>query len=91
MCFGARRIGLKGGLKRLELCFGIQRHEEVRGMGGYDAVLLWEEAKRGNSRALDLLLLYNKEDTVNLLGMADIIYRRLNASTGIEEYLGPTT
>ncbi|MEW6214257.1 MAG: ribonuclease H-like domain-containing protein [Nitrospirota bacterium] len=54
LCFGARRIGLKGGLKRLELCFGIQRREEVRGMGGYDAVLLWEEAKRGNSRALDL-------------------------------------
>ncbi|MEW6215648.1 MAG: ribonuclease H-like domain-containing protein [Nitrospirota bacterium] len=88
LCFGARRLGLKGGLKSLEPHFGIERQEEVRGMDGYDAVLLWQKAKMGVSRALDLLTLYNKEDTVNLFGIADIIYRRLRASTGIDEYLG---
>jgi len=87
LCFGARRAGLKGGLKKLESYFGIQRQEEVRGMDGYDAVLLWEEAEGGNSRARDLLILYNKEDTVNLLNMADVIYRRLKSLTGIEDYL----
>jgi uncharacterized protein YprB with RNaseH-like and TPR domain len=91
LCFGARRVGLKGGLKKLETYLEIQRDEEVRGMNGYDAVLLWESAKRGNSRALDLLMLYNKEDTVNLFSIADIIYKRLKASTGIEEYLDPVT
>ncbi|MBM4136847.1 MAG: exonuclease [Nitrospira sp.] len=87
LCFAARRLGLKGGLKKLEPCFGIQRPEEVKEMNGYDAVLLWNEVKKGNSNALDLLLLYNREDTVNLFDMADSIYQRLKASTGIEEYI----
>jgi hypothetical protein len=87
LCFGARRLGLKGGLKKLEPCFGIQRQDEVKEMDGYDAVLLWQEAERGCSRALDLLVLYNKEDTVNLFDIADTIYGRLKALTGIEEYL----
>jgi hypothetical protein len=30
---------------------------------------------------------YNREDTVNLFEMANIIYRRLKTLTGIEEYL----
>jgi len=88
LCFGARRIGFRGGLKKLESYFGIERQEEVRGMDGYDAMLLWQEAEQGNSRALDLLILYNKEDTVNLYSMADAIYGRLRSLTGIEEYLG---
>jgi uncharacterized protein YprB with RNaseH-like and TPR domain len=90
LCFGARRIGLRGGLKKLEQYFEIQRQDEVKGMNGYDAVLLWQEAERGNSRALELLILYNKEDTVNLFNIADSIYRRLKALTGIEEYIGDT-
>ncbi|MEW6002945.1 MAG: ribonuclease H-like domain-containing protein [Nitrospirota bacterium] len=87
LCFGARKLGLRGGLKKLEPYFGIQRYEEVRGMDGYDAVLLWQRARMGDSRALELLMLYNKEDTVNLFTMADIIYSKLRALTGIEEYL----
>jgi uncharacterized protein YprB with RNaseH-like and TPR domain len=47
--------------------------------------------ERGCSRALDLLTRYNREDTVNLFGMADVIYRRLKVLTGIQEYLGSTT
>jgi uncharacterized protein YprB with RNaseH-like and TPR domain len=87
ICFGSRRLGFKSGLKRLETDLGIERHEAVRGMNGYDAVKLWEYARRGSSEALDLLTIYNKEDTVNLLKIADIIYQRLRSQTGIEEYL----
>lgn len=87
ICFGSRRLGFKSGLKRLETDLGIERHEAVRGMNGYDAVKLWEHARRGSSEALDLLTIYNKEDTVNLLKIADIIYQRLRSQTGIEEYL----
>jgi uncharacterized protein YprB with RNaseH-like and TPR domain len=87
LCFGARRLGLKGGLKRLEAEFGIERPPETKGMDGYDAVRLWERGRRGSAEALELLIMYNREDTVNLYRMADIIYKRLRARTGIEEYL----
>lgn len=90
LCFGARRIGLRGGLKKIEPYFGIQRHDDVKGMDGYDAVLLWQEVERGCCRALNLLMRYNREDTVNLFGIADTIYGRLKTLTGIEEFLGST-
>jgi uncharacterized protein YprB with RNaseH-like and TPR domain len=87
LCFGAKRVGFKGGLKKLEIDIGIERDESVKGLNGYDAVKLWEHAQQGSSEALELLTIYNKEDTVNLFRAAEIIYTRLRAKTGIEEYL----
>lgn len=87
LCFGARKIGFFGGLKKLEVELGFERDEAVRGMDGYDAVKLWEAAREGSSEALDLLIMYNKEDTVNLFAMADVLYQRLRAQTGIDEYI----
>lgn len=87
ICFGARKTGFKGGLKRLEKEFGLQRNEFVKDMDGYDAVRLWEYAKQGSKEAFELLLLYNKEDTVNLFKLAEKIYYELRSQTGIEEYL----
>lgn len=87
LCFAAKRVGISGGLKKIETLFNIERSEDVRGMDGYDAVKLWELAKRGSDEAKRLLLSYNREDTVNLLTIADILYRRLKQSTGIEEHL----
>ena len=87
LCFAARRLGIKGGLKKLEHDFGIQRDESVQGLDGYDAVKLWEHARAGSSDALDRLITYNREDTVNLMQIAPILYERLRQSTGIEEYL----
>lgn len=86
ICFGARKTGFKGGLKKLEAAIGISRDESVRGMDGYDAVKLWEYAKQGSREALDLLQRYNKEDTVNLFTIAGRIYGELKTQTGIEEY-----
>lgn len=87
LCHASKRLGISGGLKRLEASLGIERDESVKGMDGYDAVRLWELAKRGDDEARRLLMLYNREDTVNLMQIADILYRRLKQSTGIEEYL----
>ncbi len=87
LCFGARKVGLKGGLKKLETEFGIQRDEETVGMDGYDAVILWNRVLKGNSRALELLVKYNREDTVNLWSLADTVYGMLRESTGIDRYL----
>lgn len=88
LCFGARRMGLRGGLKKVETSLGISRQEAVRGMNGYDAVLLWESAMRGSSEAMELLVAYNREDTVNLMGIAGAVYKGLRASTGIEGFTG---
>lgn len=87
LCFGAKRLGIKGGLKRIEQQMGILRAESVQGMDGYDAVLLWERARRGDVEALELLVAYNREDTVNLLGIAERVYGGLKAATGIEEFI----
>ncbi len=87
LCFGAKKVGLTGGLKRIEAEIGIVREDDTVGIDGYEAVLLWQRARRGDSSALDLLVRYNREDTVNLMELAAVVYPRLRASTGIEEYL----
>lgn len=87
LCSGAKRLGMKGGLKKIEPQFGIHRIAEVEGMDGYAAVLLWARARKGDEEALEKLVLYNKEDTVNLHPMARKIYEGLKESTGIYEYI----
>jgi uncharacterized protein YprB with RNaseH-like and TPR domain len=69
------RLGFKGGLKKIEPRFGIHRPEEVDGMDGYMAVLLWQRYQRGDKGALDLLLSYNREDVVNLEVLMDAAFR----------------
>ena len=87
LCFGAKRLKIQGGLKKIEHDFGIVRDESVQGLDGYDAVKLWEQSRAGYSQALDRLIQYNREDTVNLMQIAPVLYERLKQSTGIEEYL----
>jgi uncharacterized protein len=87
LCFASKRLGLKGGLKKLEDMLGIERDESVKGLNGYDAVKLWDTARRGHSESMDRLVTYNREDTVNLMRLASILYEKLKESTGIEEYL----
>lgn len=87
LCFAARKLGFKGGLKRLEIELGLVRDLSVQGMNGYDAVRLWEFAKRGSREARDLLITYNREDTVNLFLIAERLYSMLRESTGIEEFV----
>jgi uncharacterized protein len=91
ICFGARKLGFKGGLKKLEVDIGIRRDDAVKDINGYDAIKLWESADRGSRDALELLKLYNREDTVNLHGIAEIVYERLRVQTGIEEFLSVTS
>jgi hypothetical protein len=87
LCFAARRVGFNGGLKKLEVECGVCREEAVRGLNGYDAVKLWDRAERGSLEARNLLLVYNREDTRNLLALAGLLYRKLKVSTGIEQFV----
>jgi uncharacterized protein YprB with RNaseH-like and TPR domain len=67
-----RRHGIKGGLKTLEERFGIAR--ESRGMSGWDALRLWDRyEKDADAEALRLLLVYNREDVMNLLQLERIV------------------
>jgi uncharacterized protein YprB with RNaseH-like and TPR domain len=64
--FVLRRLGLSGGLKRIEQVLGLGDRSGVEGIGGLDAVRLWEQYRRGSAEALDRLVRYNRADTVNL-------------------------
>ncbi len=64
------RNNLYGGLKRVELCLGIQR--QLKDVNGYEAVRLWwRYIDYGDQDALRTLLDYNKEDVVNLKVLKD--------------------
>ena len=77
LCFAARRLGLGGGLKRIESLMGIGRSADLQGLDGWEAVRLWHAWRRGETDALDLLLRYNAADTRNLEPLAELLYRRL--------------
>jgi hypothetical protein len=79
ICFAAKRLGVKGGLKKVEKQFGIARDGDVDGLDGYDAVKLWQAHCRGKHGALERLLRYNAADTKNLIPLAAMIYQRLCA------------
>ena len=73
-----RRLGLVGGLKRIERELGVERDRRVEYMTGEDAVYLWRLwEKGGNRNALELLTEYNAEDCRNLKALADHAYRNL--------------
>lgn len=81
------RLGFKGGLKGCEKKLGIGRGQ-LDGVDGYFAVLLWHEyEKYGDERALETLLAYNIEDTVNLERLAVEAYNRNLSATPFAEEL----
>ena len=76
--FAGARAGLTGGLKHIEQQIGISRGEELEGVTGADALVLWSQYRRtGEERFRDILLEYNAEDVLNLKPLAQIIYERL--------------
>jgi hypothetical protein len=87
LCFSGRKTGLKGGLKKVEETLGIYRDASVKGFDGFDAVRLWNEAQNGSDEAMELLLTYNRCDTENLFSLAEIIFERLVAQTGIASFI----
>lgn len=59
------RHGLFGGLKRVEEQLGIARRSS--GIDGFDAMRLWSRYEdSGDHGALETLLIYNRDDVLNL-------------------------
>ncbi|MBS1714661.1 MAG: ribonuclease H-like domain-containing protein [Armatimonadetes bacterium] len=81
LCPTLKRLGFRGGLKKIEKQLGIGRSDETDGLSGMDAVRLWREYQRGRTASLDTLIQYNQEDVVNLERLAEIAYARLNRQT----------
>lgn len=85
--FAAKRLGIQGGLKKIESLFFLDRDEKVKGLNGYDAVKFWKAYLSGHSESLEILISYNKADTENLFKLAKIFYGLLRRQAGIEEFL----
>ena len=72
-----KQLGLSGGLKRCEKRLGLDR-EDMDGVDGYFAVVLWRHWERtGDPAALETLLAYNALDVVNLEPLAAHAYNGL--------------
>ncbi|MBU0762383.1 MAG: ribonuclease H-like domain-containing protein, partial [Candidatus Altiarchaeota archaeon] len=80
LIYPMRWLGYSGGLKAIEHQLGMQRNTD--GVTGYDAVRLWRSYKTNREievagqkvkgkKALELLVTYNREDTVNLEKLAN--------------------
>lgn len=88
LCFALKRLGYRGGLKKIERQLGIVRADLADGLDGRDAIRLWREHERGSPSALDQLIAYNREDVVNLERLAEIAYKGLSEGT-VYGTLGP--
>ncbi|MEO0288098.1 MAG: ribonuclease H-like domain-containing protein [candidate division WOR-3 bacterium] len=78
----SKSVGWKGGLKKLEEKFMIERSKRVKNLTGYDAVLLWQEYKNGSKDSLNTLIEYNMFDVINLEKLTTIFLEKKR-----EEYL----
>lgn len=72
-----RRLGYRGGLKKIERAMGIRRGDAVDGMDGDDALLLWAQYEQGSRDALERLIEYNQEDVCNLEAILKLSFERL--------------
>ncbi len=82
LCIAAGRLGMRGGLKRLESQLGLTRPANVRGLNGGDAVTLWRAWQAGDHRAGETLRAYNEADVRQLEPLADHLYRKLREQCG---------
>lgn len=89
LCILFRMTEVRGGLKKIEKEFGIERSPETEGLTGYDAVKLWRDHLRGSSSALERLIAYNREDVVNLEPLMNIAFERIKAATRVGDVSAP--
>lgn len=73
--FVCQRLGLRGGLKRIEETLGLTRPPHLRGVTGADAVVLWREYLRtGRKDVLRFLVEYNLYDAFQLRTLMDLAW-----------------
>lgn len=70
LCPALRKLGHRGGLKRIEKELGVPRDEGLDGVDGWIAVDLWARHLGGDPRALPTLERYCAEDVLGLPALA---------------------
>lgn len=75
--FLAKKAGLTGGQKAIEKEIGFARDEDVDGMLGEAAPILWHKYRRGDNDALKRLIVYNHEDIEGMKAVFDSCIERL--------------
>ncbi|MBI5227218.1 ribonuclease H-like domain-containing protein [Candidatus Micrarchaeota archaeon] len=84
--FVLQSLNIRGGLKKIEAQFGMEREDDLKGLNGYDAVLLWKQYKKyDDDAALDKLVRYNAADISNLKTLMEWAYKEKRKATGFDE------
>ena len=79
-----RKLGLSGGLSAIEQELGVER--DLPDVDGREAVRLWHEHERGVDGALERLIAYNREDTVNMVTVLEDVVAELEAEVFPEKH-----
>lgn len=73
-----RRAGYVGGQKKIEVELGLSRPEDIKGLTGYEAVVLYHEYRRGSNEALEKLVAYNHADVQGMKYMLGHALKKLH-------------
>ena len=73
----AKRVGLTGGQKKIELDIGLTREGSLSGITGAEAVSLWFDYKEGDLNALRVLVRYNHADIEGIKFLFEEVIRRI--------------
>jgi len=74
--FFAKRVGLSGGQKAIEVEIGFKRDSDIRNMLGEAAPILWHKYRRGDLDAMKRLIEYNHADIEGMKWILDICTKR---------------
>ena len=78
----AKRVGLTGGQKKIEVEIGLTREGSLAGVAGAEAVALWFDYKEGDLNALRELLRYNHADIEGMKFLFEEVIRRVASPAG---------
>ena len=78
----AKRVGLTGGQKKIEVEIGLTREGTLEGIAGAEAVALWFDYKEGDLNALRDLVRYNHADIEGMKFLFEEVIRRVASPAG---------
>ena len=79
----AKRAGLTGGQKKIEVEIGLTRKGSLEGITGAEAVALWFDYKEGDMNALRELVRYNHADIEGMKFLFEEVIHRVVPQVGL--------
>ena len=84
----AKRVGLIGGQKKIEVTIGFARGAPLEGISGAEAVGLWFDYKEGDLNSLRKLIRYNHTDIEGMKFLFERVVERLEPGTSADSANG---